>query len=269
MSGLFLDTATQFARHWHADSERTEIAEQLDGRNLYCSRYVECQYKAVFLNSAVALFNLLIHFGDLKKALRESTRYLNREIAQIPLTAGTQNRIEQIGLWMLEFCDYDEQVQRLQDLVEDTWETQFHQGIEQPLIDETGCLYVDDIPEPGDSGAYNPATVSCTLSDPPPCRIGEFWEGHRTDLELLANMDVNAIQATPKDPTELNKVKEAAQQLREGKAGSGQRCTVYLSDAIICLESAHCPEVAAVHSINKKHFRPLCEVLGLESEPKD
>jgi len=82
MNALFLDTATQFARHWHADSERAEIAEQLDGRRLYCSRYVECQYKAVLLNSAVALYNLLIRFEDLNRALRECERYQNKHPAR-------------------------------------------------------------------------------------------------------------------------------------------------------------------------------------------
>jgi hypothetical protein len=269
MRALFLDTATQVARHWHADSERQELGRQLGDRKLYCSRYVGCQYRAVLLNSAVALFNLLIHFRDLKRALRESTHYQNAEVAQIPLTSGVQKRIEQIGLWMLEFCSYEEQVQRLQDLIEDVWETQFHQGVELPLIDETGCLYVTDPPEAGESGGYNPAKVWCTLADPQPCRIEQFWESHRTDLELLANMDVDAIKAQPKDTQELEKVKEAARRVRGGKPPRGRCCMVDLSDAIICLESTHCPEAVAVHSTNKKHFRPLCEILGVESEPND
>ena len=269
MVALFLDTATQFARHWHADSERAEIAQQLEGRNLYCSRYVECQYKAVLLNSAVALFNLLIHHKDMRKALRESSRYINQDIALVRLTSGVQTRIKQIGLWMLEFCDYGEQVQRLQDLIEDVWEVQFYQGVREPLVDQTGCRYAEDIPRPSKSGAYNPAKISCRARDPLPCGITDFWANHRTDLELLANMDVQAIEAKPKDSQELDKVKRAAQEVRQGKPGHGQVCTVYLSDAIICLEGTHCPEAAAVHSTNKRHFRPLCEVLGIECEPRD
>lgn len=269
MRALFLDTATQFARHWHADSERQALARELSGRDLYCSRYVACQYKAVLLNSAVALFNLLLRFKDLKRALRESTHYQNAEIAQVHLTGGVQKRIEQIGLWMLEFRNYDEQVQRLQDLIEDVWETQFHQGLVDPLIDETGCLYAETILKPGESGAYNPAEVSCTLKNPKQCKIDEFWEGHRTDLELLANVKVKAIKAQPRDTKAIQQVKEAAERVREGKPPRGRCCTVHLSDAVICLESTHCPEPVAVHSINKKHFRPLCEIFGLESEPAD
>ncbi len=55
----------------------------------------------------------------------------------------------------------------------------------------------------------------------------------------------------------------------EGEPAHGRKCTVYLSDAVICIESTHCPEPVAVHSINKKHFRPLGEVLGVDWEPKD
>lgn len=269
MNALFLDTATQFARHWHADSERDEIQQQLKGCPLYCSRYVKCQYKAILLNSAIALYNLLITFRDMKKAIRESTSYLNKEIARVPLTPAVQKRIEHIGLWMLEYCSYDEQKQRLEDLIEDVWETQFHCGVKEPLIDQTGCLYANGIPEMGVSGLYDPVTVSCTLKNPPPCQIREFWNAHSAFLELLANMNIEAIKAEPKDVTELQKIREAARQVRGGEGTSGTCCTVRLSDAIICLESTHCPETAAVHSINKKHFRPLCEIFGIEAEPKD
>jgi hypothetical protein len=123
MNALFLDTATQFARHWHADSERDEIEQQLEGHALYCSQYVKCQYKAVLLNSAIAIYNLLIRFKDLNKAMRESTRYQNKEIACVPLTQAVQKCIDQIGHWMLEYCTYEEQKQRFQDLIEDIWET--------------------------------------------------------------------------------------------------------------------------------------------------
>lgn len=269
MMALFLDTATQFARHWHADSEREELRRQLGGRNLYCSRYVECQYKAVLLNSAIALFNLLKRFKDLKRALRESTCYQNADIAGLRLSRGVQTRIAQIAGWMLEFCDHDEQAQRLEDLIEDVWETQFYQGLERPLIDKTGCVYAKETPEVGESGAYNPVRVSCTLKDPPVCGIRSFWEDHSAYLELLCEMTPESIKAEPKDVNELEKVKTSAQEVRKGKAPCGNRCTVYLSDGIICLESTHCPEDAAMHSINKKHFRPLCEILGIEPEPRD
>jgi hypothetical protein len=269
MNALFLDTATQFARHWHADSERDGIEQQLEGRTLYCSRYVKCQYKAVLLNSTIALHNLLIRFKDLNRAMRESTRYQNEEIAHVALTQAVQRRIDHIGHWMLEYCNYDEQKQRLEDLIEDIWETQFHCGVRQPLIDETGCLYADGTPQMGESGAYDPVQVLCTAKNPPLCHIARFWSNHSAFLELVANMDIDAIRAQPKDVTELQKVAEAAKQVRARKSTSGNRCTVYLSDAIICLESTHCPETVAVHSINKRHFRPLCELFGIESEPKD
>ncbi len=269
MKALFLDTATQFARYWHADSQRDEVQHQLEGRSLYCSRYVKCQYKAILLNAAIATYNLLVTFKDMKRALRESTSYQNREIAQLALTSAVQKRIEQIGLWMLEYCSYDEQKQRLEDLIEDIWETQFNCGVRQPLVDKTGCLYADGIPEMGVSGLYRPVKVSCIARDLPLCQIREFWDDHSAFLELLANMNIAALQAEPRDAPELERIKEVAQEVRSGRSAAGNCCTVYLSDAIICLESTHCPETVAVHSINKKHFRPLCEVFGIESEPRD
>ncbi len=268
MAGLFLDTATQIARHWHSDSEREEIRKQLEGRNLYCSEYVKRQYKATLLNSIIYLHNLLIHFQDLKRALREASSYINAEIARGKLTFGVQQRIRDVGLWMLEYCEsYEEQKGRLEDLIEDAWETQFNQGLEDPLLDETACVYAKGAPEMGKSGAYNSIEVSCVKREPVRCKIREFWEEHRVEVEVFAKMDISSISAKPKDTKELERIKEHATEIINGESAHGQRCTVHLSDAVICVESTHCPEDAAVHSINKKHFRPLCEILGIASEP--
>lgn len=269
MKGLLLDTATQIARHWHSDSEREEIKGQLNGRNLYCSVYVKRQYKATLLVAAIGLYNLLIRFKDLKRALRESDHYKSSEIAGIKLKPNVQKRIQQIGHWMLEYRDFDDQKLRLEDLIEDEWEGQFHYRLKEPLIDETACKYADGEPEIGASGAYNPIIVSCTKKNPLDCNIEEFWERHRIQLEVLSRMDIHSIKAELKDTSELENIKNHTQEIIKGDSPHGQRCTIHLSDAIICIEGTHCPETVAVHSINKKHFRPLGEVLGVECEPKD
>jgi hypothetical protein len=269
MAGLFLDTATQIARHWHSDSEREQIREQLEGQKLYCSRYVEGQYKVTLLNSIIYLYNLLLHFKDLKRALRETNFYINANIARGKLTFGFQQRIQLLGLWMMEYRSYIEQKSRLEDLIENAWETLFHEGLIEPLIDETGCIYGGGIPEAGESGAYEPIKVSCTLKNPPECKIQDFWDNHRIQLETMCNLAINSVKTEPKDKKELKKIKEHSRQIIHGKPPHGQKCTVHLSDMIICLESTHCPEKVAVHSTNKKHFKPLCTILGIDYEPKD
>jgi len=270
MKGLFLDTATQIARHWHCDSEQEEIKKQLEGHNLYCSQYVKAQYKATLLNSIIYLHNLLFHFKDLKRALREARSYINAEIARGKLTFGVQLRIHDVGLWILDYCrSYEEQKRRLEDLVEDVWETQFLEGLKEPLLDETFCAYAKGVPELDESGGYKPIEISCTKNNAPECKIREFWDNHQIQLEILANININSIEAEPKDTNELQKVKEHAGEISHGESPCGRRCTVHLSDAVICIEATHCPKPVAVHSINKKHFRPLGEVLGIESEPKD
>ena len=80
-------------------------------------------------------------------------------------------------------------------------------------------------------------------------------------------MDINTIEAELKDTGELQSVKEQAQAIAKGDSPHGRRCTRVLSDAVICIEATHCPEAAAVHSINRKHFLPLGEVLGIECKP--
>jgi hypothetical protein len=267
---LFLDTATQIARHWYADSKREEIAGQLANRNLYCSRYVQCQYKATLLNAIIGLHNLLLRHKDLFKALQESTLYENKDVAGLSLTKAVQERISRVGLQIAQqYKRYDEQIGRLRFYIEDAWEALFSSNLKMPLIDETGCLYAYNAPEAGVSGAYKPVEVSCTIREPKGCQIEEFWSKHRIQLQVLADMDIEGIEAEPKDVAELRKVKQHATRAFSGESAHGQRCTVHLSDAVICIEATHCREDVAVHSINKKHFRPLAEVLGVDSEPKE
>lgn len=270
MEGLFLDTTTQIARYWHSDTEREEIERQLEGRRLYSSHYVKCQYKGTLLNSIIYLHNLLSKWRDLNRALREAGNYMNRQVAGGSLTPGVQQRIRDIGLWIIDYCpSYEEQSGRLQDLIEDAWETEFRQGLEEPLVDETRCKYTEGTPEMRDSGMYRPLSTKCTKTEPPACNISAFWDNHRVHLDALVQMNVDSLQAQPKDKAEKERIKKHAGRIAKGDMACGQRCKVHLSDAIICLESTHCPEPVAVHSTNKKHFRPLCEVLGIQCEPKD
>ena len=270
MKGLFLDTATQIARHWHADSERERIAEDTKGRNLYCSLYVQCQYKATLLNAIIGLHNLLLRFKDLMKALQESKSYQNKDVAVVILTKGMQERINMVGLAIARhYEEYDEQIDRFRFLIEDAWEAMFASHLTMPLVDETLCVYAKNTPEQGVSGAYEPVNVSCTIKDPHSCGIVEFWNNHRVQLQILADMEIDSITAEPKDKKELERVKAHAGIIAKGKTSHGQRCTVHLSDAIICLEGTHCPEEVAVHSTNKKHFGPIAELIGIDCEPKD
>lgn len=265
---LFLDTATLIARHWHCDTERKAIAGQLSGCKLYSSKYVLCQYKATLLNAIIALHNLLLRHKDIHKAIQESKYYPNREAAGVPLKRGMQERISEVGLCLARhYTMYEEQIERLELWIEDIWEAHFRSDLEEPLIDETGCCYADDAPEKGVSGYYRPVGTSCTLTEPRACGILGFWKKHEVQLEVLRDMVIDDIVAVPKDKEQLGRVKEAAGRIFGGESAQGQRCTVHLSDAVICTEATHTPPPRAVHSINKKDFRPLAEMLGIESVP--
>jgi hypothetical protein len=267
---LFLDTATQIARHWHTSEVVDEIKKQLEGCKLYCSLYVKCQYKATLLNSIIYLHNLCIKSNGLPEAILKTTEGRYAEEAGGRLTPGVLVRVVEIGYWISTWeKDFENQVRRLKDLIEWAWENLFEDGLELPLIDETGCVYAERYPEMGASGAYKPIPASCTQKKPSECRIQEFWHENSTQLNALANITIDSIKAEPKDTDELQKVKNHSQAIAKGESPHGQRCTVNLSDAIICIESKHCLEPVAVHSINKKHFRPLGEVLDIECEPKE
>ena len=268
---LFLDTATQIARQWHSKPTRSEISQQIKNCKLYCSRYVKCQYKATLLDSLIKLHNLRIRSEDLHEAVQKVTEGRYSKEAGGKLTAGVLVRVIDIAYWISrEYKTFDEQVGRLKDLIEDGWEVLFENGLELPLIDETACLYAEGDPQIGESGAYKPIRISCRKDKPPECKIQDFWGNHRIQLEALAHTNVDGIETKKKDISELNRIKENAKAITNNDSPHGRRCTQFLSDAIICIESTHCPEQpVAVHSINKKHFWPLGEILGIECEPKE
>jgi len=265
---LFLDTATQICRQWHSASAREEVNEQLAASKLYCSRYVKCQYKATLLNSLIKFHNLCLRSEDFLEAIQKAKEGRYSEEAGGKLTPGVLVRVVDIARWISQqYETFDERVGRLRDLIEDGWEVLFEDGLELPLIDETSCVYAEGDPVKGESGAYKPIRVSCRKDKPPECGVKQFWDNHRIQLETLAKMDIIAIEAEVKDAKELQSVKEHAQAITKNDSPHGKRCTVFLSDAIICIEATHCPEPAAVHSINRKHFLPLGEILGIECKP--
>ena len=265
---LFLDTSTQIARQWHSPPTREEIAKQLAGSKLYCSRYVECQYKATLLEALIKLHNLCLRSENLLEAIQKATEGRYSEEAGGNLPPGLLPRVVDIALWTSrEYDTFDEQVGRLRDLIEDGWEVLFEHDLQLPLIDQTGCVYADGDPLRGESGAYRPIRKSCRKDKPPECGIEQFWNDHAIQVEALAKMNINAIETEVKDAKELQNIKEHAQAIAKNDPPHGRRCTVFLSDAIICTEATHCPEPAAVHSINRKHFSPLGKVLGIKTKP--
>lgn len=265
---LFLDTATQIAREWHSDPSRDEVRQQLADSKLYCSRYVKCQYKATLLDSLIKLHNLRLRSDDLLEAIQKATEGRYSSEAGGKLTPGVLALIVDIAYWISrQYETFDEQIGRLSDLIEDGWEVLFEDGLELPLINETACVYAEGDPVKGESGAYRPMRISCTKDKPAGCQIQQFWNEHSILLETLAKMDIDAIGAEPKDVVELQSMKEHAQAIARNDSPHGKRCTAILSDAVICIEATHCPEPAAVHSINRKHFLPLGEVLGIECKP--
>jgi len=222
------------------------------------------------LDSLIKIHNLRLRSDDLNEAVQKATEGRYSQEAGGKLTAAVLVRIVDIACWISrEYKTFDEQVGRLKDLIEDGWEVMFEDDVELPLIDETDCVYAEEDPEIGESGAYKPIRISCRKDEPHECKIQQFWDNHKIQLEALSRMNIETIEAEPKDSRELQSIKEHALAITENDSPHGRRCTLSLSDVVICIESTHCPEPVAVHSINKKHFRPLGEVLGIECEPKD
>lgn len=241
---LFLETTIFGDKIFGEKSRREFIRNIISGRKVHTSNFVFNQFKKTFLESLITYHTLLVDSPDPLMALRRSTKYSER----------ISKRITQIFATLCEETSNDKEavLERLETLIEDGFFIEFFNGIESPLIDETGCTWAEG--EPKKNGDRYEFYISCSKAAPEPCKIKEFWIKFNKELDLLANSKKRA-----KDK-ELLKVVEVA-NLIKNKTDSphGRNCHIFLSDAIIAVEApADCP----IYTTNKKHFEPICKAVG-------
>lgn len=247
---LFLETTIQGNRIFGGKSLAEKIKRNLNGKRVCTSIFVLNEFKKTFLNAVICYYNLLVDSPDTQTALRRAVRYPER----------AHKRIAQVYATLCDKGGHDKEVvlECLESWIDDGLMIEFHESIEEPIVNKTSCRWVDG--EPVKKGNIYYLKISCTKSDPPPCNIENFWKEHKKELHRLA-------AATSFKDSELSKVRDVAALIKKDKDSPyGENCHVHLSDAVIAIES---PKRSQIYTTNKKHFEPICEVLKTKSVYKE
>lgn len=243
---VFLETTIQGERIFAEKYKKDAIKKNLKNQTVCTSGFVLNQFKKTFLYSAICFYNLLIDSENPHTALRRSSKYSER----------IHKRISQVFATLCdeEKNDKESAVERLETWIEDGLMIEFLEGIEEPIIDKTSCKWVSGDPVKV-ANRYEIA-ICCRKDRPPACNIERFWNEHNKELDSLAS----AVDLSKDKDRELKKINTIAKQIRDGfDRPFGLNCTVYLSDALIAVEA---PKGSEIYTTNKKHFEPICAIIG-------
>lgn len=239
---LFLETTIQGNRIFGEKALAEKIHRNLNGKRVCTSIFVLNEFKKTFLEAVICYYNLLVDSPDTHTALRRAAKYPER----------AHKRITQVYATLCDKGGHDKEVvlECLESWIDDGLMIEFHENIEEPIVNETACCRVGG--EPIKKGNKYELEIACAKDNPPPCNIENFWKEHKVELQRLAT-------ATSFKDNELSKVRGVAVVIKKGTDKPyGNNCHVHLSDAVIVIES---PKRSQIYTTNKKHFEPICEVI--------
>jgi len=238
---VFLDTTVFADRFFGGRDARREIDSAISGHTVKSSGYVREQFRATFLRAAVMVHNALRTTPDPAEVLLQTDHF-----AFFQKGEGVKARKVLSNLLRHQNSNAEAMLVTLQRLVEFDLMSSFDRLA--TLTDDTKCCQCPDDPKADDNGIYR-FSKKCTLDDPRPCAIKEFWQKRQVALTVLA--------AQPTAHPE--KTRKAAAEVVQGKPARGQRCFVHLSDAVIVAEAE--PNSTLLTS-NTVDFNPIAEAFG-------
>jgi predicted nucleic acid-binding protein len=241
---VFLDTTVLADRIFGRRTQRHAIDEKLVGKQVLASKYVREQFRATFLRAMVQVYNQLRELRDPVELLRRTDNY---QFFQ----TGEGVKARKILCAVLEHpeLDVDDMLDHLERSIEHDLMADFDALCD--IVDDTSCCLCSSKPEKDEHGIFR-FEKSCTLADPRPCRIEDFWAKHENELKALA---------AASDPDVPRAALEAAREASAGERPRGKRCYVGLSDSVIVAES---PPGSTLLTTNQRDFVPLARVLGRE-----
>ena len=239
---IFLETTVQADRTTSSHPKRQAIAAALNNKSLVSSTYVLGEYKATFLRDTVTFHKLLVDSESVSVALNRFERYGERQ----------SKRLLRIFALIYEdgVSSKEDMLTALEILIEWQLARRFMHGLDQPLLNESGCQRA--AAQPVRSGEIYEFPLSCTQSPPPSCDV-ESLVGRRT--QELAGV----AAGIPEQDSDLRKVGVSLGDVLEGKRKPHGNVCRNLSDLLIALEA---PPDAIIATTNIRHFEPLCRLLG-------
>lgn len=247
---LFTETTIHIWRHTASNEVKRRIERNLRERYVIASTYVKAEYINTFLRAAVNAYNVVTASEDLDDALgRWETRW------------GSQYRLgirQLFSLVLRGAADKEAVLRRLRHMIEVTILLWFDETVRE-VTDATRC-------EAAQARArFNGETFELTLKFPPE----EAPEGLREFLAQKHDLLQQAREGVASESRHWKSVRESLNQLLQGNYRLGTTAWQRLSDIIIALE-AHASG-SEIYTGNVKHFKPVCEAIGLplkEEHPK-
>lgn len=237
IDSYFLDTSTQIERRWADEDTCQQIRDDLSTRKLYCSIYVERQYRCRVLNALINLHTFVTSSEDIQEAEKRLEK-CKREIFLDDIVYNVGRRL---------FKKYKRKkplLKYLRRLIEVDWNNLFYDAISKPLCDMTNCSRGADSPK-YERGHYLTIPAKCAHD----CKISDFCKLKQEDLQNLAAVDTAVLTRVSDPKGTMKEIQAEAENVLCGRSPHYNSC-VKLSDAIISIEARDSYPGITIHTMD-------------------
>ena len=243
---FFLDTSTQISKHWEDPNIRLFLSQELPTKYCYSSVYVKNEYKYRILNDSILAYNVIVK----SDTLAEAESRLNATMSPDSLPCKAFSR------YARDLKSKEKVLQRIEKVIDCTWEMDFGAYIESDLFDLTECKYAQMGPSKH-GNLYLDIKDTC----PSDCNICEFLRTKHSDVKLLSHVDTSTLDSTTDHKGTLQKIKSVSTAILGGASAHGTPCKE-MSDAVIAIEAKASDPTIILHSMDSD-FKLLGEVLNI------
>jgi hypothetical protein len=240
---IFLDTTIQIERVTATRARQAEIAQALAGARVISSTYVLGEYLRTLAQDALVLHNLALRSEQLYDVETQIAHLLNKRSASRCLLLWAS--LHRLGVY-----EKPKLLRTLRVYIEYGLVNRFMLGADE-LLDTTACGLARERPAP--LGEVYRLRTQCTRPVKE-CDLAERLAEHQSEMRVLAD----GLKDHP-EPALARMSTLCALILEDPDVARGRNCTWYLGDLIIALEL---PVDAALYTTNRRHFEPLCALLG-------
>ncbi|MBC8447500.1 MAG: hypothetical protein H8D78_07100 [Chloroflexi bacterium] len=242
-AALFLDSTIQIERVVGSRARQAELHHQLAGFKLITSTYVLGEYLRTLARDVTLLHTLTLeheHLDDVMTAIaRQHSQRVSKRALLLWANVYREGRFSRQDI-----------LEKLDDYITFQLVSRFMNSIDE-LLDTTACGLARERPQ--QLGELHYLRSQCTRRVEE-CDLSERLRSWRPELRLVAD---GLYEHSDRALARMGDL--AAQLVDAPDLARGRNCTWYLGDLIIALEI---PSDAALYTTNRRHFGPLCTLLG-------
>jgi hypothetical protein len=240
---IFLDTTIQIERVTATRARQAEIGRALAGAQVISSTYVLGEFLRTLVQDALVLHNLALRSEQPYDVETQIAHLLNKRSASRCLLLWAS--LHRLGVY-----ERPKLLRTLRTYIEYGLVNRFMLGVDE-LLDATACGLARERPAPLGEIYRLRTQCTCPVKE---CDLAEQLAEHQSEMRVLAD----GLKDHP-EPALARMSTLCALILEDPDVARGRNCTWYLGDLIIALEL---PVDAALYTTNRRHFEPLCTLLG-------